>query len=238
MLTSLGALLAPTRCLACGRRAAAPWCRPCAEAATAPAPGCPRCLDPWTGHRCPAAGTPIASTTAPWAYEGPVRAVVAGAKARGAWAGWPRLGEPLAAAVAAGPAVRPRPPDAVVAVPGRADVVRRRGIDHARTLAQVVADRLAVPLVDALEAGPGAGRRVGGGRVAAPGDDGWWFRGRVGPASLDGATVALVDDVLTTGTTVRAAALALAGTGVVGVHVAVLARSGLDNAVRGRSPAG
>lgn len=220
---ALAELLAPSRCLACGARATRPWCVPCASevAGLMIVDACDRCA--LTGadgdHACWSGAVPVVATSAGFRYTGPVaRAVVAG-KARGARRAWRPLGRLLGHLVAASMASV----DVVTWVPGDPRRVRWRGYDHAALLAAGVADRLGRPCARLL-------RTTGSRRDQA----GLGIRARRAlPAGsmratqrIGGGRVLLVDDVLTTGATVRVAAVALTAAGSRPVRVAVLARAG------------
>lgn len=214
-------LVAPPRCAACGVRADLPWCSTCRQEARTlrRIGGCRRCAGSCApGDRaCPLSATGIATTRAAFTYTGVVARTVVAAKVGGHHAAWAPLGGHLGSVVA-----RDAPPlDVVVPVatePGRA---RQRGFDHALLLARGVARALGVPCARALRTRrrapdrgrDGAATDLPAGTIRAIGD--------LGPRR-----VLLVDDVLTTGATVRAASAALRDAGAVTVHVAVLARAG------------
>jgi predicted amidophosphoribosyltransferase len=124
--------------------------------------------------------------------------------------------------------VDPTAVDLVTWVPTTGDRRRQRGFDQAELLARAVARRLGLPCRRLLVRGSGppqtgrslADRRVGPVLAAS--------RRRV-PA----ARVLLVDDVITTGTTITVAASALRTAGFAHVCVVAAARTPLK---RGRKP--
>jgi len=95
----------------------------------------------------------------------------------------------------------------VTSVPAR---VRQRGIDHARTIADVVARALDTPLIRLLDVGEGPRHEE-------------QYRATL---QLPGSDVVLVDDVLTTGATAWRAAAALRAAGAGDVILVTLARAG------------
>lgn len=174
----------------------------------------------------------MVATQAAFRYTGPVAAAVVAGKVRGAAAVWAPLGRLLGEVVAAAA----DPPDAVTWVPTDPRRRRRRGLDHAELLARAVGARIGRPAVGMLRARPGrpdqASRPVARRAAVYPG-----AFVALGPCP---GRLLLVDDVLTSGGTARAAASALRCGGASGVHLAVLARAGdhrLAGAAAARSPA-
>jgi predicted amidophosphoribosyltransferase len=191
-------VLLPVTCPVCGARGRAPCPRCAAGLGAAPA-------------LLPPAG--VDSCRALLAYDGVGRELVARMKYRNARTAVPVLARALAALVAGHGAF-----DAVTWVPTTAARRRSRGFDQAEVLARAVARALRLPCRGLLRRRPGppqtgrslAARRAGPSLAA---------RGPV-PTS-----VLLIDDVVTTGATVSAAAAALRAAGASEVHVLAAART-------------
>jgi predicted amidophosphoribosyltransferase len=235
VLTSLLGLLAPPVCLACRRagdiatrdalcrdcRLALPWlgpdlCRRCAL----PAP---------CGPRCPARDLAFAGAWAAVAYAGPVPALVAALKERGAL-GVARM---MAAQVAALAPPGQWDGDGAALVPVPADPLRRRrrGVDHAARVAAELAPRCGLPVAPVLARRVSRrGRQAGLGRAARLAEGGLPVGvrggGRGGGGRIEIPSIAvLVDDVHTTGATLHACARALRAAGAHEVRAIAYART-------------
>ena len=144
------------------------------------------------------------------------------------YGGWPSLAVDLGGKMA-GLLDPPRgdlPAPLLVPVPTTPGRLRARGYNQARLLAEEVARRVGGTLLDVLVR---ADR--GGSQVALQRDErranvqGAFSVRREAAAPIRGREVFLVDDVLTTGATASAAALALAEGGATGVRLLTCARS-------------
>ena len=225
-------LVYPPTCLVCGTWDSPLLCSACVSGFTpVPEPSCPACGHP-SEHGvvcrlCAAAadrwgGWAFASARGAGLHKGPLRSALHLLKYRQK----ETLGLPLGAwlanrCVVEGLLTEPRY-DAVVALPMAAPKEKARGYNQARLLAQPVAELLGIPLLPA-----NAFQRLryegvqmtlsAAGRAAniSPDD----FKGH---ESIAGLRCLLVDDVMTTGTTLHAAAAALRQAGATQVDAVVL----------------
>jgi ComF family protein len=185
--------------------------------------GCPQCALPSAAAgvcgACLAKPPPWAAAYAAWVYAFPVDHLLQALKYRGTLA----LAEPLAQALCATLAARStRLPDCLVAVPLSPRRQRARGFNHAREIARRVAAQLRVPLAPGLlrtrDTPPQASLRLA--QRAANLRGAFDARG-----AFAGRSVAIVDDVMTTGATLAAAAQALRAAGALRVEAWAVART-------------
>jgi len=136
-----------------------------------------------------------------------------------------RLAEPLGMALAArwrGAGLRA---DVIVPVPVHADRLRERGFDQAEALARVAAAGLGLRCVPVLERRRATRRQSELGRSARSANVAGAFAVRpAATRAVAGKVVLLVDDVATTGATLRAAAVALMDAGAMAVAALTVAR--------------
>jgi predicted amidophosphoribosyltransferase len=183
-----------------------------------PVDGCVRCglPRPCAGRRCPAHAAPFAAAWAPLSYEGPARTLALAGKDRAARRVAPWFAAAMTARV---PAAVTDGVTAVVAVPSDPGRLRRRGEDHAALLAAGVASSLGVPRLELLRRRRSSQAQHHRSRAERT--------GLVAPELVgtppDGVLV--VDDVHTTGATVRAAASALRAGGARRVTVLTALRT-------------
>jgi predicted amidophosphoribosyltransferase len=190
-------MLLAARCAACDRPGASP-CRACHAGLRPPAPE----PDP----------PGLVGLVTLLRYEGPARPLVARIKYRNQRQALAWLGAGLARRVAA----RAGPVDLVTWAPTTARHRRARGFDHAELLAREVAGALGVPCRAVLRRAVGpaqTGRPAAERRAAGP--------RFVATAPVPGARVLVVDDVVTTGSTLRAAVEVVAAAGATPVPAAV-----------------
>ncbi|WP_422393633.1 ComF family protein [Achromobacter veterisilvae] len=218
-------------CPLCGARVAGARLCPGCEADILAAgpdarPRCPRCaLSLPRGAPCCAAclGAPrsFARTVAAFDYAPPADALILMLKARLRLGMAPVLARLMAAAVA-----RDGPLPAgvlLVPIPASRASLRRRGMNPAAEIARGLAAELVLPLArGVLLRRREAPRQTGRSRRARR-------RGAVGlfacGGGVSGRHVAVVDDVMTTGSTADAAAVALLAAGAASVTVLVAART-------------
>lgn len=214
----------PFTCLLCGAnsgtgqlcgacRSDLPWHR---------LPQCPQCAIPTPdGQVCGAClkhPPAFDRSRAALAYAFPLDRLIPRLKYNGQLAIAPALGECLADAVASGPA-----PDCLIPMPLHARRIRERGFNHATEIAREAAKRLGLPLdtesCQRIRDTPpqmglkhDARRRNVRGAFICTGD-------------VRGKRIALVDDVMTTGTSLDELAATLKQAGALEVETWVVART-------------
>lgn len=221
LLEALVELVAPTRCAGCELPGEL-FCSECERlsASIEASYRCPRCGAPFGWLVC----------TECWATEFAFEAAVALGELSGPLAravvlnkdsGERRLGGVLGGLLGSSVAACwPRWADAVTWVPSTDSAIRRRGFDHAMQLSIPVAEHLSAPAFPLLRRRNARDQRELGRRERAANSIGTFEAS----ASCEGS-VLLVDDVMTTGATLDAAARALLEAGAGSVRVAVLARA-------------
>jgi ComF family protein len=242
VLEPLADLLWPPRCAACGTRfnttggpghVRRAFCARCAESLIeVVSPRCPRCALPYDGagadHLCPGclrSPPPFIAAEARFVYGGSAAAALARFK----YGPRAALGRPLAELLLPLIADVP-PPDMVVPIPLHPRQLSSRGFNQsaliARTLTRQIGSRLAAwALLRTTDTAAQASldRR---GRLAN------MKQAFVAPRRIHaGSRVLLVDDVITTTATIRAATEALIAAGAGSVRAVALARTGDGPAV-------
>lgn len=218
------AWLFPLRCLACGESGThgRDLCAACHAALPWQGPACPRCALPVPGGgtcgACLAASPPLTRVHAAFDYAFPLDRLLPRLKFHGDFAAGRVLAQCMVDALTAADR-----PDALLPLPLHRARLRRRGYDQALELARPLARALRLPLLTAtLQRTRATGAQSRLDADARQRNLRGAFRVRRG-SPLPGH-VALVDDVMTTGATLHAAAQALRDAGVARIDAWVCAR--------------
>ena len=231
--------LFPSRCFACGRPLPRVQllgaCTTCwASLSCGPHPRCIRCALPLSERAVddgPASDRCARCAIRPLPFDRAIAAVVYDANARrfllrAKNGNRPEVLRPLAGQLAAAVAISGMAAgvDGVVPVPSSRLARWSRGFDPAQELARELARLAGLPLLDGVLRKRGLG---GPSMKALKAQARWAGAGKtvVTRKRVPGATILLVDDVLTTGATATACAAALRAAGAVEVRVAVWART-------------
>ena len=219
-------ILFPPPCIACGAVLdEGPLCRECELGLEPlPAPRCARCAEPGDFGaadcpRCQERPPPFTRAFAPFAHEGPIARAIHLFK----YEDRPELAAPLAAlAIRHSGAFLERAPRLVCALPLHARRFRERRYDQAELLVAELCKLTGRARLAGLERWRQTRRQVGLHESEREENVRGAFRAR---RPLGPEPVLLVDDVLTTGATARAAAAALRDAGATEVQVLALARA-------------
>jgi ComF family protein len=223
-IRSLFKQIIPCNCLLCGAAAmASPLCGGClADLPWHSQPQCPQCATPTPAGQvcgvCLKHPPAFDHTYAALAYAFPLDRLIPRLKYHGQLAIAPALGECLARAAASSPR-----PDRLIAMPLHAQRIRERGFNHASEIAREVAKQLELPLDAAScqrirDTPPQMGLKHDARRRNV--------RGAFACSdSVRGQHIALVDDVMTTGTSLDELAATLKRAGAREVTCWVVARA-------------
>lgn len=210
-------VIAPHNCLACGTEGQ-PLCARCTAGLPVMPPRCYRCYRPSPGWLVCAACRPFSclrSVRAATAYDGHAKDLIWRLKLNGARAAAGTMADQLVALA------KRTDKTIIVPVPTATGRIRQRGYDQAKLLARQLARRTRLPYLNCL-ARHGQTHQHGLSRQQRLAQLTGAFRvSKSGPVS--GARIVLVDDVVTTGATLEAAATALLIAGAARVDAIVFA---------------
>jgi ComF family protein len=228
VLQELVELIYPPACIACAKvmSVRAPFCETCDLAVERlPTPRCRTCAEPGTfpGSTCPRCRgwpPPFSRAWAPFAHEGPVARAIHRFK----YEDHPELAPALAELLATEcRQFLSQAPGLLVALPLHDKRFRERGYDQTQLLAGALARATGREApVGLLTRARETRRQVGLSETERAYNVAGAF---TASPSLAGRDVLLLDDVLTTGATVRAAATALRVAGAIRIEVLTLARA-------------
>lgn len=205
----------PAACAGCGREGMplCAGCRPALDARLELRGGTPIGLP---------ADIPVPLLQVEWCapFAGPIRGALHQLK----YAGERRLARPLGEAVARRWSRVGEGATLIVPVPVHADRERQRGYDQAVLIAEVAASTLGLPCLRALERVRATDAQFELGRDERSANVSGAFRVRPGVGTVADQWVLLVDDVVTTGATLAACAVALEDAGASAVSAIAVAR--------------
>jgi len=237
MISPLLDLLWPPCCSACGTYPVArPLCPACdSTLVSGLTSACPSCggvyLTPPVGggdHRCGVCisrSPPWARAVGAYAYGGALRDAIVRWKSRPDHTLSPAMSQLMIQGLEGLDWSTLQPFTCVVPIPSPPAALRRRGFNPAGLLARSVAAHWGWPLITGLRVTSAKGSSRGATRAERARRLRGAFQGDA--RRLFGASILLIDDVMTTGATAQAAARACTRAGAQSVAVAVLARAPL-----------
>ncbi len=243
MLEEAAEALSPTRCLGC-ERSGSLICDRCLRSLQLidPVQSCLRCAAPFGDLLCTEcerdslqaqragaalAPTPVDRCLAMAVFEDPLPRIIRSYKDAGEKRAAPLLAELLFDTLLNAERAAPEryggiltAADALVFIPATARAYRRRGFDHMQAIAVPLATMTGIELVDALVKHGSSDQRALGRQERQMTSHGAYEV----VTDIAGKRILLIDDVITTGATVRSAASTLKRAGARSVDVTALAR--------------